>query len=445
MYEDVIPRARPIAWVMRLIEEIYDARYTHDTSELREDIEENEGENKKPKHHARDFPSFVVKFFSKRYGLQQLVYQTCWDLLYNVDRYRQEYLEVDIFAQFLEESYDPDDLLFFLYVRSVIQRELNFSFRSRWTELGRSAVGGEGKNRGPKPLYLGNRECNVIAKVVFGSEKDELFKGFMAIVNNELQSSRKGRSGKRDIPRIEVTRFLEIALTEYHNTRPTASGEEGKPSSSNQQQTREGRQRGTSVDNVLEERELFKEAERAYEMRMRSEAQAQQSGSLGQKGTSSEHSPQQQTSPDKEAANASDLMLNYLGECLSRRNNEFLDQLMVTARELSSDTYDQVRGDTETRLERHVDDLLQKIIEAAQSGKNQADVDPELVKLFRQILDSFADSTVTEVRPRLEAAAQPNGVIDTFAKKVLESPELREDIESYFVTLTAYAQSGKNT
>lgn len=63
-----------------------------------------------------------VDFFSKRYGLRSLVAQTCWDLLYNTHALRKDHLEVEVFARFLEEFYDPDDLLFFLYVRNVIQK-----------------------------------------------------------------------------------------------------------------------------------------------------------------------------------------------------------------------------------------------------------------------------------------------------------------------------------
>ena len=36
----------------------------------------------------------MVDFFSKRYGLRNLVDQTCWDLLFNVHSLRKEHLEV---------------------------------------------------------------------------------------------------------------------------------------------------------------------------------------------------------------------------------------------------------------------------------------------------------------------------------------------------------------
>lgn len=48
------------------------------------------------------FPLFAYDFYSKRYGLKTLVDQMAWELLYNVQLLRNEYLEVETFARFLE-------------------------------------------------------------------------------------------------------------------------------------------------------------------------------------------------------------------------------------------------------------------------------------------------------------------------------------------------------
>jgi hypothetical protein len=117
------PRRRHYAWLMKMIEEIYDDRYDHDTADLRN---AERGDTKVPEEQtdrlSNIFPVFVVDFLSKRFGLRSLVDQHAWDLLYNVHALRATHLEVELFARFLEEYYDPDDLLFFLYVRSVVQK-----------------------------------------------------------------------------------------------------------------------------------------------------------------------------------------------------------------------------------------------------------------------------------------------------------------------------------
>ena len=44
--------------------------------------------------------------------------------MYNLELYRKKYLMLEIFAKFLGEEYDTDDLQFFLYARNVTQHEL---------------------------------------------------------------------------------------------------------------------------------------------------------------------------------------------------------------------------------------------------------------------------------------------------------------------------------
>ena len=230
--DSVKPKVRPIAWVMRHVEEIFDSRYSKDTAELRGEAE--------PDGAATPFPTFVVEFFSKRYGLRSLIDQTCWDLIASVDVLRRQHLEVETFARFLEEAFDPDDLLFFLYVRSVVQKELGVSFRSRWTELGRAGTAsadaspsGKAAGGGPAPLFLTFREVQLVSRVVFGSEADPLYKSFVALVERHLSApahsagSSRGRSNRPgDDRRVEVTALLFLAL-EVRATWGAAIGSRG--------------------------------------------------------------------------------------------------------------------------------------------------------------------------------------------------------------------------
>ena len=224
--DTVKPKARPVAWLMRHVEEMYDARYAKDTADLRGGDGGATGDEEAPG--GSPFPAFVVDFFSKRYGLRSLIDTACWDLLFSVAAARRDNLEVEVFARFLSEAYDPDDLLFFLYVRSVAQKELGVSFRSRWTELGRSgaAAGAPSSGAGgdPAPLYLTLREAQLVSRVVFGSEADPLYKTFVAIVERAIgaaNNSSSSRGRKQDAGRIEVSQFLYLALVEYHETRPS--------------------------------------------------------------------------------------------------------------------------------------------------------------------------------------------------------------------------------
>ena len=78
------------------------------------------------------FPIFVVRNIGTNVGLRTICDQSCWDLLFNITIFRRDSLEVELFSRFLQEYYDRDELLFFLYVKSIIGRVLNINFKTRW-------------------------------------------------------------------------------------------------------------------------------------------------------------------------------------------------------------------------------------------------------------------------------------------------------------------------
>jgi hypothetical protein len=220
--ETIQPRLKLLSWLMRYIEDLYDSRFAHEAAEVGRDESYETAEKV-----SSIFPVFVVKRMSMKLGLRSIVEQTSWDLLYNAHTYRRDYLEVEMFCRFLQEFYDHDDLLFFLYVRSVVAKQLHVSFKTRW---GKS----DGPGRQPKSLWLSYRECVAVAKAVFGESNESMCRDFLAIVSpqmvgqkSESQPNRVG--GGTDTRRIDITQFLHLAVVGYHQTRPEegAGGGEG--------------------------------------------------------------------------------------------------------------------------------------------------------------------------------------------------------------------------
>jgi hypothetical protein len=104
------------------VEEIYSIRFIKDTSTLKSQMGKNsEGIND-------SFPMFVVEFLINKYVKKPYVDQNALDLLLSVDYFKREYKDIEIFAKFLNEEYNSDDLIFFLFVRSSIEKELKFMF-----------------------------------------------------------------------------------------------------------------------------------------------------------------------------------------------------------------------------------------------------------------------------------------------------------------------------
>jgi len=198
----------------QLIEEMYDARYAHDL------VEANH-EEPAAKASSSSMPVFVYDFFSKKYGLKGLVEQTCWDLVCNLEEYRASYQEVEVFGCFLEEKYDADDLLFFLYIRNVIQVQLEKT-RGNLGPNSAKTGGGRGKSQ-REAVRLTDRMCMGVIRTVFGEDPEMLMDTFLADLDEHLTQI-KGQKHRT----IDMTVFLALALNEYHETRP----QEGEPSQS---------------------------------------------------------------------------------------------------------------------------------------------------------------------------------------------------------------------
>lgn len=105
------------------MEEIYTIRFMRDTSALKNQL------NKQKDIDMKDpFPLFVLDYLFNKYNKKSIIDRHGLDLLISLDYYRNYYIDVDIFAKFLDETYDLDDLIFFLFVRSSIEKEMKIMF-----------------------------------------------------------------------------------------------------------------------------------------------------------------------------------------------------------------------------------------------------------------------------------------------------------------------------
>ncbi len=203
--EVVRPKLRPLSWVMKLIEDIYDSRFAHE----KHDVEREEDMS------SFDlilliFPIFVVRRLGTNVGLKSLVDQTCWDLLFSMDYYRNDYLECELFGRFLQEFYDHNDLLFYLYVRSVIAKVLHIHFKNRWT-MNKF----DGPGRQPQSLWMSYREALHITGIIFGKDNREMIRDFMSMITPQMVGSVNDSTDSR---RIDITEYLHLSVVGYHQS-----------------------------------------------------------------------------------------------------------------------------------------------------------------------------------------------------------------------------------
>lgn len=104
------------------------------------------------------FPIFVLEFLIKKFVKKSIVDRHCLDLLLSVHYFKDNIKEVEIFSNFLNETYDTDDLIFFLFVRSCIEREMGILF----IEKARDEIKGqfnEEKDEDENEIYLNKKVC----------------------------------------------------------------------------------------------------------------------------------------------------------------------------------------------------------------------------------------------------------------------------------------------
>jgi hypothetical protein len=220
--DDIVkPKTRVLSWVMKIIEDAYDARWTQEKGEGGGGASSASGDDtmahdatEEGNAHVKMFPVFVVRRLSLTMGLKKVVDQTCWDLLLNIDKYRQDHLEVEVFARFVQEFYGQDELVFFLYARSCLANALHVNFKTRWTRPDQA------NPKNTQNLWISHRECLAVSRIIFGKEKEELTKDFMALLLPHMVGQ---RSETADSRRIDVTQFLHLAVVGYHQTRPNAA------------------------------------------------------------------------------------------------------------------------------------------------------------------------------------------------------------------------------
>ena len=187
------------------IEEIYSIRFINDTNNIKEN--NGEGEN-------LPFPNFVLEFLFNKYIKKPAVDQHSLDLILSIDFFKNKDIIVAIFAKFLNEELDSDDLEFYLYVRSCIEKELNTMFIELARQQTRKASGLNDEEREKSCLSI--KSCLNLANNIYGDEQEELLNAFMNKIE-EILTEQKNNGVKRNL--IEADKILFITLNDYHENK----------------------------------------------------------------------------------------------------------------------------------------------------------------------------------------------------------------------------------
>jgi hypothetical protein len=192
-----------------MIQEIYSLKFLKDTQALLSK-EEKEPES---------FPIFVGNFLLNKFSKKDMLYKKSIDFMLSLDFYGMKFKNIKIFQQFVTEEYDSDDLIFFLFVRSCIEKELKQFFLEKAKEnLGQDSLYGQEND----DILVPVKKCKKLAKAIFGDEEEELMNNFLeniqTLVKNEPADSQKKY--------LKANSILNMALANYHESRDKEEGEE---------------------------------------------------------------------------------------------------------------------------------------------------------------------------------------------------------------------------
>lgn len=93
--------------------------------------------------------------FTQKFKQKQMIDQQGFDLLASIEQHRQTSAEVNLFYQFLTQGYPLKEMLYYLYVRSLAERELAM----RIDKLP--------SNQDVRNVQITNKKCFKLAKMYF--------------------------------------------------------------------------------------------------------------------------------------------------------------------------------------------------------------------------------------------------------------------------------------
>ena len=187
------------------IEEIYSVAFVKYTQILKMKINEN-NENIFP-----SFPSFVFEFIVNKYAKKQLIDQTCMNILLSLEYFKINYEDIRLFSDFLNENYNNEDFIFFLFLRSNIEKNLGVSILEKAKD-DTIIQHKEDKEEIFMNLYLNQKQISKIITTIYNCDDEILLNQVL----QRLVPFYEGNS-KKNIYNIYI--FLTCLTDDYHLSR----------------------------------------------------------------------------------------------------------------------------------------------------------------------------------------------------------------------------------
>ena len=157
------------------------------------------------------FPSFIFEFIVNKYAKKQLIDQTCMNILLSLEYFKLNFEDIKLFSNFLNENYNNEDLLFFLFLRSNIEKNLGVSILEKAKD-DTIIQHKEDKEEIFMNLYLNQKQISKIITTIYNCD-DEI------LLNQVLQRLEPFYEGNSQKYIFNIYIFLTCLTDDYHLSR----------------------------------------------------------------------------------------------------------------------------------------------------------------------------------------------------------------------------------
>ena len=172
-----------------------------DTQALQNEEENNE-----------NFPEFVSKYLLNKYNKKEIDKKVI-DFIMSIDFFSKKYEDIKIFSKFLTEEFDIDDLIFFLFVRSCIEKELKIFFLEKSKENIKNFSNFDEVEQ--NNIFVPVKTCKKIGISIYGDNDDELLNKYYEKIKDLAEN--ESLNNKKQF--IKASSILSFSVEDYHNSR----------------------------------------------------------------------------------------------------------------------------------------------------------------------------------------------------------------------------------
>eukprot|EP00002_Diphylleia_rotans_P016837 TRINITY_DN3269_c0_g1_i4.p1 TRINITY_DN3269_c0_g1~~TRINITY_DN3269_c0_g1_i4.p1 ORF type:complete len:1316 (-),score=267.12 TRINITY_DN3269_c0_g1_i4:164-4111(-) len=158
---------RGVEWLIIMIEGLYDEKYINDSADLLQGLE------------VDPLPEFLIGWSLQKKGSKKLSRQFLWDVYASAKKFKKDSLATHFFFEFLEESYDVEELTYFLRCRHALKDiKLPPGLKQKEKDTKSS------DQQSAEPVKIPVTHCKAVLQTILRHKNDDFIQGILFKAQN---------------------------------------------------------------------------------------------------------------------------------------------------------------------------------------------------------------------------------------------------------------------